>query len=117
MMKALLILTMMISPIIAINISEDITRPLTEHPLHLGWLCHSAIGVTGVILNSLVILILYLERSSLISSINVMIMSVGPSFSDLSYQFHSKYSGAELCLENILLLQKIYFDSDFGILG
>ena len=58
----------------ASNISVDITKPLIEHPLHLGWLCHSVIVISGVILNSLVIVILYLERSSLVSSINVMIM-------------------------------------------
>ena len=55
--------------------SADI-KPLAHHPLHKGWLCHSIIGAIGLFLNSLVIVILFLERNSLVSTINVMIMYV-----------------------------------------
>ena len=114
MMKAILILTMMISPIIAINISEDITRPLTEHPLHLGWLCHSVIGVAGVILNSLVILILYLERSSLVSSINVMIMSVYSVYSVYTIQYRCTLYSLVSSI-NVMIMSVGHFFSDLSI--
>ena len=72
-MIPLLIITLMILPVLASNTS-DMNRPLVDHPLHKGWLCHSIIGVMGLFLNSLVIVILFLERNTLVSSINVMIM-------------------------------------------
>ena len=76
MMILPLLIIMMMSipgPGMASNTS-DMTRPLADHPLHKGWLCHSIIGVMGIFLNSLVIVILFLERNTLVSSINVMIM-------------------------------------------
>ena len=58
------------------NITSADIKPLAHHPLHKGWLCHSIIGAIGLFLNSLVIVILFLERNSLVSTINVMIMYV-----------------------------------------
>ena len=68
--------SIMILHVVAQNTStdSDIDKPLTLHPLHKGWICQSVIGILGFILNGLVIQILYLERGSLISSVNVMIM-------------------------------------------
>ena len=68
--------SIMILHVVAKNTSADIDKPLTQHPLHKGWICQSGIGILGFILNSLVITILYLERGSLVSSVNVMIMYV-----------------------------------------
>ena len=66
---------MIVHVVLAKNTSAaDIDKPLSQHPLHKGWLCHSVVGILGLILNSLVIVILYLERCSLVSSVNVMIM-------------------------------------------
>ena len=73
MVIPLLIIMLMSLPVMANNTS-DMNRPLGDHPLHKGWLCHSFIGVMGLFLNSLVIVILFLERNTLVSSINVMIM-------------------------------------------
>ena len=75
-MIILLLITMMSLPGMANNITSADIKPLAHHPLHKGWLCHSIIGAIGVFLNSLVIVILFLERNSLISSINVMIVYV-----------------------------------------
>ena len=66
--------SIMILHVVARNTSTDIDKPLTLHPLHKGWICQSVIGILGFILNSLVIGFLYLERGSLVSSVNVMIM-------------------------------------------
>ena len=71
MMIIPLLITMMSLPGVANNITSADIRPLAHHPLHKGWLCHSIIGAIGLFLNSLVIVILFLERNSLISSINV----------------------------------------------
>ena len=73
-MKIYFICSIMIVHVVAKNTSADIDKPLSQHPLHKGWLCHSVVGILGLILNSLVIVILYLERCSLVSSVNVMIM-------------------------------------------
>ena len=73
MMLPLLIIMLMSLPGMASNTS-DMNRSLVDHPLHKGWLAHSIIGVVGLFLNSLVIVILFLERNTLVSSINVMIM-------------------------------------------
>ena len=66
--------SIMILHVVAKNNSTDIDQPLAQHPLHKGWICQSVIGILGFILNSLVIKILYMERGSLVSSVNVMIM-------------------------------------------
>ena len=76
MMIILLLITMMSLPGMATNTTSADIKPLAQHPLHKGWLCHSIIGVIGLFLNSLVIVVLFLERNSLVSSINVMIMYV-----------------------------------------
>ena len=75
MRRIFIIFSIMVLYVVAKNTSTDIDKPLTQHPLHKGWLFHSLIGILGIILNSLVIVILYLERGSLVSSVNVMIMS------------------------------------------
>ena len=75
MERICIIFSVMILHVVATNISAEIDKPLSQHPLHKGWLCHSLIGIIGIILNSLVIVVLYLERCSLVSSVNVMIMS------------------------------------------
>ena len=75
MNKTFVIFTILIFDVLANNTSVGVNKPVTQHPLHKGWLFHSVIGIFGFILNSLVLLILYLERGSLISSVNVMIMS------------------------------------------
>ena len=75
MKRICIMFSIIILHVAAKNNSSDIDKPLTQHPLHKGWLCHSLIGILGIILNSLVIVILYLERGSLVSSVNVMIMS------------------------------------------
>ena len=75
MKRIFIIFSIMVLHVVAKNASADIDKPLTQHPLHKGWLCHSLIGILGIMLNSLVIVILYLERGSLVSSVNVMIMS------------------------------------------
>ena len=74
-MRIFFIFSIMIVYVVAKNTSAaEIDKPLSQHPLHKGWLCHSVVGILGLILNSLVIVILYLERCSLVSSVNVMIM-------------------------------------------
>ena len=75
MERICIIFSVMILHVVANNTSAEIDKPLSQHPLHKGWLCHSLIGILGIILNSLVIVVLYLERCSLVSSVNVMIMS------------------------------------------
>ena len=75
MKRICIIFSVMILHVVATNSSAEIDKPLSQHPLHKGWLCHSLIGILGIILNSLVIVVLYLERCSLVSSVNVMIMS------------------------------------------
>ena len=49
--------------------------PHGDHPLKNAWLLNAAIGVTGVILNCIV-LNLSMKESKIISSINAMIMYV-----------------------------------------
>ena len=44
--------------------------------MHKGWLCGTLFGVVGVVLNSLALFIFIKERSSIITSVNTMIMSV-----------------------------------------
>ena len=67
----------LIVPTIAGNVSVSLTtRPLSEHPLHKGWLCGTLFGVVGVVLNSLALFIFIKERSSIVTSVNTMIMSV-----------------------------------------
>ena len=73
-MRIFFIFSVMIVQVVAKNTSADIEITLSQHPLHKGWLCHSVVGILGLILNSLVIVILYLERCSLVSSVNMMIM-------------------------------------------
>ena len=76
-MIAFLYFTILILPTLAGNVSVSLNlRPMSEHPLHKGWLCCTPIGVVGVILNSLVLFIFIKERSSLVTSVNTMIMSV-----------------------------------------
>ena len=74
-MIAILYFTILIVPTLAGNVSLT-PRPLSEHPLHKGWLCCTPIGFVGFILNSLVLFIFIKERSSLVTSVNTMIMSV-----------------------------------------
>ena len=46
----------------------------SEHPLYLAWLINSGIGVLGMLLNGLVLFFFYIERRTLISSVNAMIL-------------------------------------------
>ena len=101
MKRICIIFSVMILQVVATNISAEIDKPLSQHPLHKGWLCHSLIGILRIILNSLVIIILYLERGSLVSSVNVMIMS--EHFFKNHKQFSYQYSG--------LLLYSDFFDA------
>ena len=76
-MIAFLYFTILIVPTLAGNVSVSLTpRAMSEHPLHKGWLCCIPLGVVGVVLNSLVLFIFIKERSSLVTSVNTMIMSV-----------------------------------------
>ena len=76
-MIACLYFTILIVPTLAGNVSVSLTpRPMSEHPLHKGWLCCTPLGVVGFVLNSLVLFIFIKERSSLVTSVNTMIMSV-----------------------------------------
>ena len=74
-MIAALIYSIMIVPTVGGNVSLTL-RPMSEHPLHAAWLWCSLLSVFGVILNSLELFIFITERSSLVSSVNMMIMSV-----------------------------------------
>ena len=76
-MIAFLYFTILIVPTLAGNVSVSLTpRAMSEHPLHKAWLCCTPIGVIGFVLNSLVLFIFIKERSSLVTSVNTMIMSV-----------------------------------------
>ena len=72
-MIAFLYYAVLIVPTIAENVSVSLTtRPLSEHPLHKGWLCGTLFGVVGVVLNSLALFIFIKERSSIVTSVNTM---------------------------------------------
>ena len=45
-----------------------------DHPLQKAWLLNAALGMAGVVLNCIVLTLAMLERKSLISSINAMIL-------------------------------------------
>ena len=69
--------TLLIVPSLAENVSVSLApRAMSEHPLHKGWLCCCLFGAVGFVLNSLVLFIFIKERSSLVTSVNTMIMSV-----------------------------------------
>ena len=53
MMMVIPLIIMLISLPVMANNTSDMYRPLGDHPLHKGWLCHSFIGVMGLFLNSL----------------------------------------------------------------
>ena len=74
-MIVFLIYSLIIAPTIGGNVSLTL-RPLSEHPLHGAWLWCCLLSVVGVILNGLALFIFIKERSSLVSSVNMMIMSV-----------------------------------------
>ena len=58
------------------NDNQTDSEPRDDNSLQKIWIANSIIVVFGVVLNSLVLLIFFQERSKLVTSVNAMIMSV-----------------------------------------
>ena len=51
--------------------AEDVNR--ANHPLARFWKINSGLGIVGTVLNSFVLYIFYIERHSMVTSVNAMI--------------------------------------------
>ena len=58
------------------NYNQTHSEPKDDRSLQKIWIANSIIGVFGIVLNSLVLLIFFQERTKLVTSVNAMIMSV-----------------------------------------
>ena len=77
--KMKLILLISISHMIQFSLSQQNfnhtnIEPRDDHSFQKIWIANSVIGVFGIILNSLVLLIFFQERTKLVTSVNAMIM-------------------------------------------
>ena len=54
--------------------SKPFQHPKSDHPLHTAWFLNALLGLTGIVLNCIVLNLCLMEWKRLISSINAMIM-------------------------------------------